>query len=68
MIKKNYKDKCDECNEFGYLKGYENKCLCEKCIKELKRKTISKNTNINFMQFTIYDILRKENESEKQFK
>jgi len=32
-----FKDKCDICGEFNYLKGFNNKCLCPKClIKEIK--------------------------------
>jgi len=31
-----FKDKCDNCKNFDYLKGYGNECLCEKCINELE--------------------------------
>lgn len=29
-----FKDKCDECGKFDFLKGYNNKCLCENCRKQ----------------------------------
>ena len=27
--KTKFKDKCDECGKFDFLKGFNNKCLCE---------------------------------------
>lgn len=31
---KKFKDQCDICKKFDYLKGYDNKCLCNNCIKK----------------------------------
>lgn len=30
-----FKDKCDNCNRFDYLKGYNDKCLCKKCLESI---------------------------------
>ena len=32
--KRKYKDKCDGCGKFDFLRGYKNKCLCENCLKK----------------------------------
>lgn len=47
-----FKDKCDECNKYDYLKSINNKCYCSICYK--KMLIITKNNkknkiNINFM-------------------
>lgn len=34
--KTKFKDKCDVCGKFDFLKGYDNKCLCENCRKQYK--------------------------------
>lgn len=35
-----FKDKCDECGIFDYLKGVNGKCLCKKCYYKAKEKRI----------------------------
>jgi hypothetical protein len=32
-----FKDKCDGCGTFNYLKGIEGKCLCEECITKISQ-------------------------------
>lgn len=39
-----YKDKCDECGNFDYLKGINGKCLCSECCK---RQNIENNKKIS---------------------
>lgn len=41
FIKVDFKDQCDGCKEFKSLKGYNNKCLCNECIKNLKLKELN---------------------------
>ena len=41
----NYKDKCDECGNFDYLKGINGRCLCSNCQNKL-----NKNQNIKKIQ------------------
>jgi len=36
-----FKDKCDECGNFDYLKGIKGKCLCLKCQKEALKSNIN---------------------------
>ena len=38
-----YKDKCDECGNFDYLKGINGKCLCSDCQNKLNNKKNQKN-------------------------
>lgn len=38
---KKYKDKCDCCNKFNYCRGYNDKVLCEECIKKEEYKNDS---------------------------
>lgn len=38
MGKKKYKDKCDECKNFGFCKGYKGRILCEKCLAKIKQQ------------------------------
>ena len=33
----NYKDKCDECGNFDYLKGINGRCLCSNCQNKLNK-------------------------------
>ena len=35
-MKTKFKDQCDICNQFKYLKGYNNYCICEDCEKILR--------------------------------
>lgn len=44
--KNSFKDKCDECGKFDYLKGIDNKCLCPDCIKSRKED----NMEVNFFK------------------
>lgn len=37
-VKNNYKDRCDICGRFDYLKGKDNKCLCQDCLKKLEKE------------------------------
>lgn len=39
-MKHQYKDQCDCCNKFKYCKGYNNKVLCEECIKKIVNNNI----------------------------
>ena len=34
--KNRFKDKCDECRKFDYLKGINNKCLFPNCQDKVK--------------------------------
>lgn len=36
--KRLFKDKCDLCHKFDYLKSYDKKCLCCECLKKIKIK------------------------------
>lgn len=38
MVKKKFKDKCDECKNFGFCKGYKGRILCEKCLTKIKQQ------------------------------
>lgn len=40
MIRKQFKDKCDKCNQMKVCKGFKGLVLCEKCIKEYENKTL----------------------------
>lgn len=42
MNKNSFKDQCDICNKFDYLKSFDNKCLCSECYKELNIKNSQK--------------------------
>lgn len=53
--KNNFKDKCDECGKFDYLKGIDNKCLCPKCRKEIGA-TDNNVAIIEHKQLTIFDM------------
>ena len=34
-----YKDPCDKCGKFDYLKGYEDgKCYCPECLKQIQEE------------------------------
>lgn len=56
---KKFKDKCDECGNFDYLKGINGKCLCSNCQNKLNKnqnikKTPKKNKNeLNILDFAI---------------
>lgn len=39
-LQSKFKDKCDACGQFSYLKGVDNKCLCSDCIKARKEETM----------------------------
>lgn len=42
MNKNSFKDQCDICNKFDYLKSFDNKCLCSECYKMLNIKNNQK--------------------------
>lgn len=42
MNKNSFKDQCDICNKFDYLKSFNNKCLCFECYKKLNIKNNQK--------------------------
>ncbi len=42
MNKNSFKDQCDICNKFDYLKNFDNKCLCSECYKKLNIKNNKK--------------------------
>lgn len=50
--KNKFKDKCDICGNFDYLKGINDKCLCPNCIKSIK----TDNKQLHKKQLTIFDI------------
>ncbi len=46
-MKKVYKDKCDECGKFDYLKGINDRCLCSNYQNKIsKNQDINKNQDI----------------------
>ncbi len=51
--KNRFKDKCDMCGNFDYLRGYERKCLCQSCITFSKLNIESKK---KLNQLTIFDM------------
>lgn len=36
--KSKYKDKCDICKRFNYLRGYNNICICKECFEKIRRR------------------------------
>lgn len=55
MVK--YKDKCDKCGKFDYLKGKNGKCLCVNCIKEIEPKKINlKTIETVEIQLSMFDL------------
>lgn len=38
-MKSSYKDKCDICGRFDYLKGTDGKCVCQECLKRLEKES-----------------------------
>ena len=36
-----FKDQCDICNQFKYLKGYNNYCICEDCKNRMIERELS---------------------------
>lgn len=54
--KNSYKDKCDECGIFDYLKGINGKCLCSNCQNKInKNKDIKKIEKNNKKELNILD-------------
>ena len=37
-INEKYKDKCDICGRFDHLKGKDDKCVCQDCLKKLEKE------------------------------
>lgn len=67
--KNRFKDKCDECGKFDYLKGINNKCLCPNCQdkvednvrQENREKSIENRDKILEIQLSIFDINNSQN-------
>lgn len=39
--KPRFKDQCDNCKKFDYLKSFKGKCLCSKCLpKKVKQLSL----------------------------
>ena len=55
---KKFKDKCDECGKFDFLRGYNNKCLCESCRKKYEMPTKGKQLSIFEMEVAKNDMVR----------
>lgn len=59
QIMNSYKDKCDECGNFDYLKGVDGRCLCFNCQNKLNnnqniKKVQKTNKNeLNILDFAI---------------
>lgn len=34
-----FKDACDKCGKFDYLKGYLGQCYCPECLKQIQEET-----------------------------
>lgn len=51
--KNRFKDKCDICGNFNYLRGFKNKCLCQNCILHSETNIGSKE---KLNQLTIFDM------------
>lgn len=49
-----FKDQCDICGKFDYLKGCDDKCLCDNCRKTYIPPKEEK-------QLTIFDVMKEEN-------
>lgn len=60
--KNSFKDKCDECGKFDYLKGVDDKCLCPNCIKSRKED----NMEVDFLKSIIEYIQVKYNVETEQ--
>lgn len=54
--KNSFKDKCDKCGKFGYLKGVGNKCLCATCIEDISPIKTIKSKEQLITQLTIFDL------------
>lgn len=60
--KNRFKDKCDECGKFDYLKGINNKCLCPNCQNKVKDNVRQENRDkILEIQLSIFDINNSQN-------
>lgn len=74
LYKRLFKDKCDFCGRFDFLKSINNKCLCQDCFNTLKKRAnngISKKINhsndtICEIQLTIFDLEEKEKTMKKK--
>lgn len=42
----NFKDKCDICKQFKILKSYNDKCMCDKCMRKYTIEPIRKKLKI----------------------
>ena len=69
MYKILFKDKCDFCGRFDFLKSINNKCLCQNCFNTLKNQANNDNSKkLNHsndttceIQLTIFDLEEKKN-------
>ena len=39
---KRFKDRCDNCGTWAYLRGFNGVCVCEDCIKTMQQKSEQK--------------------------
>lgn len=53
----NFKDSCDICGKFDYLKGINGKCLCSECRKEQNEEKNKKNVKKEAKQLNILDFI-----------
>ncbi len=54
---KEFKDKCEKCGNFDYLKGINGKCLCQNCINEMESKKINNLEIANVeIQLSMFDL------------
>lgn len=58
-MKKFYKDKCDECGKFDYLKVIDSRCLCSKCIKKENNQNNQKIIKKEQKELNILDFIEK---------
>lgn len=63
--KTKFKDKCDECRKFDFLKGFNNKCLCENCRKQYNLPVEEKQLSIFDMEVLDNGKQRRNNGSTK---
>lgn len=69
LYKRLFKDKCDFCGRFDFLKSINNKCLCQNCFNTLKNQANNDNSKkLNHsndttceIQLTIFDLEEKKN-------
>ena len=60
-----FKDQCEKCNKFDFLKGYNGKCYCPTCLKEVTSQKKEKQLNIFDMEVSDNGKQRRNNGSIK---